>query len=58
VVSFASRTAARRFDRYFELKEDLEELLRRPVDLVMEGAGKNPYFAEGVAQSRVLLYAA
>jgi uncharacterized protein len=58
VVSFAPRTPARLFDRIFGLKEDLEELLSRPVDLVMEGAGKNPYFADGVAESRVLLYAA
>ncbi len=59
VVSFERRDAPALFDRYFGLKEDLEGLFGRGVDLVMEGAvGKNPHFAEGVAKSRVTLYAA
>ncbi len=59
VVSFERRDAPALFDRYFGLKEDLEGLFGRGVDLVMEGAiGKNPYFAERVAKSRVPLYAA
>lgn len=59
VVSFEPRTPARLFDRYFGLKEDLERLFGRDVDLVMEGvAWKNPHFARNVEQSRVPLYAA
>jgi uncharacterized protein len=59
VVSFERRDPPQLFDRYFGLKEDLEELFGRGVDLVMEGAAKkNPYFAESVAETRVLLYAA
>ncbi len=59
VVSFERRDPPELFDRYFDLKEDLEELFGRGVDLVMEGAvGKNPYFAENVAETRVSLYAA
>jgi predicted nucleotidyltransferase len=44
--------------RYFELKERLEELLGRAVDLVMAGAPRNPYFIRVMNQSRRLLYAA
>lgn len=58
VVSFAPRTPARLFDRYFGLKEDLEHLFGREVDLLMEGAMKNPYFVRSVNESRVPLYAA
>jgi predicted nucleotidyltransferase len=38
LVSFVSQTPARLFDRYFGLKEELEHLFGRRVDLVMEGA--------------------
>ena len=59
VVSFERREPSRLFDRYFGLKEDLESLFGRGVDLVMEGAvGRNPYFAQSVAETRVPLYAA
>lgn len=44
--------------RYFELKERLEALLDRPVDLVMVGAMRNPYFIRSANESRRLLYAA
>jgi uncharacterized protein len=46
------------FDRYFGLKESLEALCRRPVDLVTAGSLRNPYFIEAVNKSRQLVYAA
>ena len=59
VVSFERRDPPALFDRYFGLKEDLELLFGRGIDLVMEEAvKKNPYFAESVAETRVPLYAA
>lgn len=59
VVSFERRDPPALFDRYFGLKEDLEGLFERGVELVMEGAAaKNPRFAESVAETRVPLYAA
>lgn len=45
-------------DQYFNLVEGLEKLFGRKVDLVMEGALKNPYFIESVNETRELLYAA
>ena len=47
-----------RFDAYFGLKEDLEALFGRPVDLVSTAALENPYFAESVASTSRELYAA
>ena len=44
--------------RYFDLKDRLEQLLERPVDLVMVGALRNPYVIRSVNESRQLLYAA
>lgn len=46
------------FDRYFALKEGLEEILGRPVDVVTPSGLANPYFRQAVLQSRELLYAA
>jgi predicted nucleotidyltransferase len=59
VVSFERRDLPALFDRYFGLKEDLEELFGQGVNLAMEGAvAKNPRFAESVAETRVSLYTA
>jgi predicted nucleotidyltransferase len=56
VVTFERRDPLDLFDRYFGLKEDLEALFGRGVDLVMEGAvRRNPYFAQSVAEARVPL---
>lgn len=58
IVLFERRDPPDLFDRYFGLKEDLEDLFRRRVDLVMEGAlQKDLRFAEGVREQRVSLYA-
>jgi len=46
------------FDAYFGLKEALERLVGRPVDLVMPKALENPFFAQSVERSRRDLYAA
>lgn len=46
------------FDAYFGLKEDLERLLGREVDLIMADAVRNPYFARSVLHGARDLYAA
>ena len=43
---------------YFRLKEELESLLGRPVDLVLATAPRTPYFAASLDASRVPVYAA
>lgn len=49
--------AAGLFDRYFGLKESLEALYGRPVDLVSAGSLRNPYFIAAVNETRRLVYA-
>ena len=58
VVSFEHQTPARLFDRYFGLKEELERMFGREVDLLMEEAIRNPYLAKSVNRSRAPIYAA
>ena len=58
LVDFPELEPGRRFSSYFDLKEDLEALFDRPVDLVMSRAIQNPYFLESIGPSRILVYAA
>lgn len=58
IVRFNPHPTLTRFEQYFGLEAALEALLGRKVDLVMEGALKNPYFIQNVGASRELLYAA
>ena len=46
------------FDAYFGLKEDLEGIFGRPVDLVMADAVRNPYFQASALATAEELYAA
>jgi len=50
--------SSRLFDRFFGLKESLEALYGRPVDLVAAGSLQNPYFIEAVNKTRRVVYAA
>ncbi len=56
LVELEPRHDSSRFDAFFGLKEALEALLRRPVDLVDPSALDNPYFAAEVERTRVELY--
>jgi predicted nucleotidyltransferase len=58
LVELKSTSRGELVDRYFGLLEALEELFGRPIDLVMAGAIKNPYFLQVIESSRTLLYAA
>ena len=44
------------FDRYFELKQRLEKLFNRKVDVIEERAIKNPYFKKSIERDRVKIY--
>lgn len=58
LVEFDRAAAQRPFDAYFGLKEALEELFGRPVDLVEAGAVRNPYLKASIEESRENVYAA
>ena len=44
------------FNRYFELKERLEEQFGRQVDLIQESAVKNPYVRKSLNRDKVRIY--
>ena len=46
------------FGTYFALKEGLERILGRPVDLVVSTSIRNPYFRQQVMDTKETLYAA
>ncbi|RZK02464.1 MAG: nucleotidyltransferase [Flavobacterium sp.] len=56
IVSFKNVELLDYADNYFDLKFSLENIFKRPVDLVEEKAIKNPYFKKAVEQKRHLIY--
>src|SRR5215472_11904149 len=58
VVEFKRNAPEHPFDTYFGLKEGLEALLGRKVDLVELSAVRNPYLKASIEESRENVYAA
>ena len=58
LLEFLPEAAGRTFHGYFDLKDDLERLFRRKVDLVMPRAIRNRFFLEAVNRHRKPVYAA
>ena len=44
------------FDKYFELKEHLEKIFDREVDLVVDKNFRNPILRESVNRTRTVIY--
>ena len=45
-------------DHYFAVKFGLQEILKRPIDLLEKKALKNTYLKEQIEQTKVLIYGA
>jgi predicted nucleotidyltransferase len=58
LVEFAPDHPLGGLEAYFGLKEALEKLLARQIDLIAEGAVKNPYVRQSIDGSRETVYAA
>jgi predicted nucleotidyltransferase len=58
LVEFVDQEPTPGLDVYFGLKNGLEALFGRPVDLVMPEAVTNPYVRADFARDRTTLYAA
>jgi hypothetical protein len=58
IVDFKPRPNGNAFRRYFDLKEQLEELLGQPVDLITARSLTNPFFKQEVDQTKHPVYAA
>ena len=58
LVEFQPLQSGAYVDAYFGLKEGLEELFGRPVDLVSAASIRNAYFRRSVERTKAPLYAA
>ena len=58
IVDFQSADPFVYAENYFELKFSLEELLKRPVDLLEQKAIHNKYLLQNINKSKKLLYEA
>jgi hypothetical protein len=58
LVEFEPVTVAIRMQNYLGLRKALAALLARPVDLIEDGAIRNPYILKSVAEQQQVLYAA
>jgi hypothetical protein len=58
IVEFEPLDAGGHYLEYFNVKEALEALFGRRVDLVTEGTIRNPYLRASIEKGRTPLYAA
>ncbi len=58
LVEFGSMDGHAKANAYFDLLDELRELLGTEVDLVMVGAVKNRYLAREIERTKLELYAA
>ncbi len=56
VVDFTNIDIEDYADNYFNFKFSLQDILKRPIDLLESKAIKNPYFKQALNQQSQLLY--
>jgi predicted nucleotidyltransferase len=56
MVDFATNDPFEYTDNYFDLKFELEKILKRPIDLLESKAIKNPFLRENIDKSKILIY--
>jgi predicted nucleotidyltransferase len=56
LVNFGNVSLFHYFDNYMGLKDGLEQLFKRPVDLVEEKTVKNPVLRRSIERSKKLIY--
>ncbi len=56
VVKFKSFDLSLYFENYFKLKEKLELILKRKVDLIEEQTLKNPFLIQSINKSKKMIY--
>ncbi|MDK3157899.1 nucleotidyltransferase domain-containing protein [Kamptonema cortianum] len=56
LVAFDESQEIDYFDEYFDLKDRLENIFQRKVDLVVEKKFRNPYFQRAVDSGKKIIY--
>lgn len=57
IIQFKENVNLNHFDNYFRLKEQLQDIFHRPVDVIIDGSIKNPYLKKNISQTRMNIYA-
>lgn len=58
LIEFQPLAEGERADVYFGLREGLESLFKRPIDLVMSRAIRNRFFLQAIVPTRVVIHTA
>ena len=58
IVEFKRNEITNLFDNYIALKEQLQNIFHRPIDIIMDGSVKNPYLKASISKTRKNIYAA
>ena len=58
LVELGNQSELEYAENYFQLADELENLLQRPVDLLTVQSLRNPYFIQQLEDSKQMLYAA
>jgi uncharacterized protein len=56
IVDFSNISVEDYADNYFDFKFSLQDILKRPIDLLEDKAIKNPYLKESIYMHRKLIY--
>lgn len=56
VVDFDEKDPIKYTDLYFQLKDRLEQILKRQIDLIEERGIKNSFFRKEIEESKVVIY--
>lgn len=56
VVDFDENDPIKYTDLYFQLKDKLEQILKRPIDLIEERGIKNSFFRKEIDESKMVIY--
>lgn len=56
LIAFHSMDYGDYADSYFSMAEQLEDVFKRPVDLITEKSLSNPYFISSLNQTKTLIY--
>jgi len=56
IVAFNDIPIEEYADNYFDFKFSLQDIFKRPVDLLEEQAIKNPYLRQNIDRNKLLIY--
>lgn len=56
LIAFHSMDYGDYADSYFSMAEQLEDIFKRPVDLITDKSLSNPYFINSLNQTKTLIY--